>query len=108
MLFLLVLRRGSKRELVNHLEANGVETRDLLPLLNQPVYRKLFGDLEPHFPVARWLNEAGFYIGCHQYLTDEAVDYVADRLYEFFGRKSPAGTGGRRRKRATVETPVSS
>jgi perosamine synthetase len=91
MLFPLVLREGSKRELVNYLETHGIETRDLLPLLNQPVYRKLFGDLEPQYPVARWLNASGFYIGCHQYLTDEAVDYVVDRLYEFFGRPSPTG-----------------
>ena len=91
MLFPLVLRHGSKRELVNHLEARGVETRDLLPLLNQPVYRRLFGDLEPHYPVARWLNEGGFYVGCHQHLTDEAVDHVADALYEFFRRRSPTG-----------------
>lgn len=96
MLFPLVLREGSKRDLVNHLEARGVETRDLLPLLNQPVYRKLFGDLEPEYPVARWLNESGFYVGCHQHLTDDAVDYVADTLYEFFGRRSPTGRAPRR------------
>jgi perosamine synthetase len=86
MLFPLVLRDGSKRELVNHLEANGIETRDLLPLINQPVYRKMFGDLEPQFPVAKWLNASGFYIGCHQTISDEAIEYVVNKLYEFFGR----------------------
>ena len=90
MLFPLVLHRGSKRDLVNHLEANGVETRDLLPLINQPVYRKLFGDLEPQYPVARWLNESGFYIGCHQYMTADMIDHVTDVLYAFFGRRPPA------------------
>lgn len=86
MLFPLVLRDGSKRDLVNHLEAHGIETRDLLPLINQPIYQKMFGDLEPHYPVARWLNASGFYIGCHQSITDDAIDYVADKLYAFFGR----------------------
>ena len=89
MLFPLVLRSGSKRAIVNHLEGRGIETRDLLPLLNQPVYRRLFGDLEPLYPVAKWLNESGFYIGCHQHLTDVAVDYVIHALYEFFGRRAP-------------------
>jgi perosamine synthetase len=87
MLFPLVLRDGSKRELVNHLEANGIETRDLLPLIDQPIYRKLFGDLEPQYPVARWLNRGGLYIGCHQYLTDAHLDHVTDTLYRFFGRR---------------------
>lgn len=92
MLFPLVLRNGSKRELVNHLEANGIETRDLLPLIDQPIYRKLFGDLEPQYPVARWLNRSGLYIGCHQYLTDAQIDHVADTLYRFFGRRKSAHT----------------
>src|SRR5205807_6840181 len=68
MLFPLVVRDGDKRPLINFLEMNGIETRDLLPLLNQPIYRKLFGDLEPRYPVAQWLNRGGFYIGCHQYI----------------------------------------
>ena len=32
--------------LVDHLERSGIETRHLLPLINQPVYRRLFGDLD--------------------------------------------------------------
>ncbi len=98
MLFPLVLRDEPKRALVNHLEANGVETRDLLPLINQPVYRKLYGDLEPQYPVARWLNRSGLYIGCHQYVTDDQIDHVADTLYGFFGRT--AGTGTARKHHA--------
>lgn len=98
MLFPLVLRDEPKRALVNHLEANGVETRDLLPLINQPVYRKLYGDLEPLYPVARWLNRSGLYIGCHQYVTDDLIDHVADTLYGFFGRT--AGTGSVRKHHA--------
>ena len=51
MLYPLVVRDGNKRPLINFLESNGIETRDLLPLLNQPIYQKLFGDLEPQYPV---------------------------------------------------------
>lgn len=87
MLFPLVVRDGSKRDLVNHLEAAGIETRDLLPLINQPIYQKMYGDLEPQYPVARWLNASGFYIGCHQTITNDAIDYVADTLYAFYGRR---------------------
>jgi len=42
-----VVKTGVKREdLVNFLEENLIETRFLLPLLNQPVYKKIFGDIE--------------------------------------------------------------
>jgi perosamine synthetase len=86
MLFPLVVRDGTKRGLINFLEENGIETRDLLPLLSQPIYRRLFGDLEPAYPVAQWLNRGGFYIGCHQHLDEAAREYVVDKFYEYFKR----------------------
>ena len=84
MLYGLVLRGQDKTPLVNFLEDRGVETRDLLPLLNQPIYKKLFGDLEPRYPVARELNRSGFYIGCHQYMTKADVDYVVEQFRAYF------------------------
>ena len=86
MMYPLVVRRGGKRGLVEFLESRGVETRDLLPLLNQPVYRRLFGDLERRYPVARHLNRSAFYVGCHPRMTAADADYVAERIHEFFGR----------------------
>ena len=41
----------------------------MLPLTNQPVYHRLLGWREQHYPVAQWINNNGFYIGCHQDLT---------------------------------------
>jgi CDP-6-deoxy-D-xylo-4-hexulose-3-dehydrase len=84
MLYGLVLKNEDKAPLVNFLEDRGVETRDLLPLLNQPVYKKLFGDLESKFPVAKHLNRSAFYIGCHQYMTANDADYVIAQFREFF------------------------
>jgi CDP-6-deoxy-D-xylo-4-hexulose-3-dehydrase len=84
MLYGLVLRGEDKKPLVDFLEDRGIETRDLLPLLNQPVYKKLFGDLEPKYPVARALNRSGFYIGCHQYMSAADADYVIEQFRAFF------------------------
>ncbi len=84
MLFGIVYKGGDKTELVDFLEENGIETRDLLPLINQPVYVKMFGNLENKYPVAKMLNHSGFYIGCHQYLTDKDIDYVISKFHEFF------------------------
>lgn len=86
MLYPLVVRGGDKTALVNFLEDHGVETRDLLPIINQPVYVKMFGDLEAKYPVARRLNRSAFYIGCHQYLSPADVDYVIERIHAFFRR----------------------
>ena len=84
MLFGMVLRGEDKTPLVNFLEDRGVETRDMLPLLNQPVYKKLFGDLEGKYPVARSLNRSGFYIGCHQYMKAADADYVIEQFRAYF------------------------
>jgi dTDP-4-amino-4,6-dideoxygalactose transaminase len=84
MLYGLVLRDQDKTPLVNFLEDRGVETRDMLPLLNQPVYKKLFGDLEAKNPVAKGLNRSAFYIGCHQYMTENDADYVIEQFREYF------------------------
>jgi dTDP-4-amino-4,6-dideoxygalactose transaminase len=88
MMYPLVVRAGVDREpLIMHLEQAGVETRHLMPLINQPVYRRLFGDLEPQYPVAAHLNRTGFAIGCHQGLTRADLDYVADTFHAFFRGK---------------------
>lgn len=86
MLFGLVERTGAKRHLVNFLEDNGIETRDMLPLINQPIFQKKFGDMSQMYPVADHLNKNGFYIGCHQYFTEDEIDYVISKIHEFYRR----------------------
>ena len=63
MMFPIVVHDGRKRELVNHLEERNIETRDLMPLLNQPVYLERYGDLRDRFPTATYNSENGFYMG---------------------------------------------
>ncbi len=86
MMYPIALREGGKKGLVNFLEDHRIRTRELLPVINQPIYRKLFGDLESRYRVARWLNRCAFYIGCHPYMTREDIAYVVDRVHAFFGR----------------------
>lgn len=84
MMLPLVLKTKKKRDLVNYLEFNGIETRDMLPLTNQPFYRKHLGINEDDFPVAKWINENGFYIGCHQNLSDIERDYMVEIIESYF------------------------
>jgi dTDP-4-amino-4,6-dideoxygalactose transaminase len=85
MLYGIVVKVEPKQDLVNFLEQRGIETRDLLPLVNQPVYKQMFGaHLEDRFPVAKRLNNHAFYIGCHQYLTRDDLDYIIGAFQEYF------------------------
>lgn len=71
-------------ELVFFLEENLIETRFLLPLLNQPVYKKIFGNIEDDYPVAKYIAKNGFYIGCHPELTETDLDYIITIFKKFF------------------------
>lgn len=86
MFFPLVIRRDgiSREALIGYLEARGIETRNLLPLINQPVYRRLYGSLEADYPVAARLNEKAFYIGCHPLMGDADVDRIVETFGAFF------------------------
>lgn len=83
MLFGLVTKLDVKKKLVHYLEELNIETRDMLPLTSQPIYRRLFGNMDERYPVAKWINENGFYIGCHSYMTDEEVDFVIEAIGNF-------------------------
>ncbi|MCX6707120.1 MAG: DegT/DnrJ/EryC1/StrS family aminotransferase [Candidatus Woesearchaeota archaeon] len=83
MLFPIVLKYEQKEELVNFLENKGIETRDMMPITNQPVYKRLFSIKEDDSPVAKWINKNGFYIGCHQDLTKEDLDYIIKVFHSF-------------------------
>jgi len=81
----IVVRDAAYRApLLDFLEARGIETRYMLPLLSQPAYRRLFGSLENRYPVANWLNQCGFFIGCHPGLTPDDLAYVARQFAAFF------------------------
>lgn len=71
-------------ELVNWLENWNIETRPLLPLLNQPIYQKIFENLEPRYPVATFIRKNGFYIGCHPQLKNSDISYIVSVFNEFF------------------------
>ncbi len=79
----LVDDRISRAAVIDHLENRGIETRYLLPLINQPIYRSMFGNLDAEYPVAARLNERAFYVGCHPDMSDEDADYVTAAFHAF-------------------------
>lgn len=88
MMYPIVVMHDTKAALCSWLEERGIETREMLPLTNQPCYKGRFWPDD--FPVAKWVNESGFYVGCHQNLTIEDLDHISDALHEYFKVKVEA------------------
>lgn len=86
MMFPIVVktRRFSRDEITNWLEQWNVETRPLFPLLSQPIYRKLFGNLASKYPAAARVQKNGFFIGCHPAFKESHLDYILAVFREFF------------------------
>ncbi len=88
MMFPILLKPGcgkSRDDMVRYLEKHNIETRPMLPLLNQPVYRKLFGEIEQAYPNAEYIDKNGFYIGCHHGLAEEDLDYEIETIKKYWG-----------------------
>jgi perosamine synthetase len=87
MMFPIILCDESMAErdaLVEHLEQWNIETRALFPLLSQPIYKNIFGDIEHEYPNARRALKRGFYIGCHPEMARTDVDYILAVFDIFF------------------------
>ena len=64
------------------LEERGIQTRQIMPLINQPVFKGMWNPDD--YPIAQWLDKKGFLIGCHQFLTEKDLKYVAKVFKEYF------------------------
>jgi CDP-6-deoxy-D-xylo-4-hexulose-3-dehydrase len=70
-----------KEKFAAYLNAAGIETRDMMPVTNQPIYK---GMVNPDaFPISKWTNDCGIYIGCHQGLIPSDIEYVAQVFEEW-------------------------
>lgn len=82
MVYPIVMREEYKGPIMNFLRQHGVECRDMLPLTIQPCY-----NFKPFlYPVADFINKHGFYIGCHQDLSNEAFDHLASVFADWFDK----------------------
>jgi dTDP-4-amino-4,6-dideoxygalactose transaminase len=79
--FPIVLDNGLNREKVlKFLFTKGIDSRVLLSLTNQPIFRKLYGNIEDNYPVSKFTNAQGFILGCHQQLNASDIEYVFETL----------------------------
>lgn len=89
MMFPIVARgkEFTRDELVFFLETRNIETRYMLPLLSQPYIKKRFGDLSKKYPVAESIEKNGFYIGCHEHISDNEIAFILSVFDDFFTSK---------------------
>ena len=86
MMYPLVVRKGApftRDDITHWLEKKNIETRPMMPLLSQPIYRKLFGDIEKDYPVAEWIGHDGFYVGCHHGLKRAELNKIINCIHDF-------------------------
>jgi len=71
-------KKAYRKKIRMRLEHMGIETRPLFGCIptQQPAYSHLKGKYEGKLPIAEFVGSNAFYIGCHQYLTQEDLDYV--------------------------------
>lgn len=82
----LVIKRPdliSRKELRHRLEERGIETRPLFGCIptQQPAYAHLRAAYADRLPNADYLGRNAFYVGCHQYLEEDDLAYMA-RAFE--------------------------
>lgn len=83
MMFPLVcLQKDTRDSLCRYLNERGIGTRLMLPLVSQPCYKGLWNPND--YPIAQWIDNNGYYIGCHQGLTQDDLDYVIEVHHNFF------------------------
>jgi dTDP-4-amino-4,6-dideoxygalactose transaminase len=84
MVYPMVLRQGDRDALIVKLEAAGVEARPAFGCIptQQPAYVRFAKEYIGQVPVSEWVGAQGFYVGCHQYLSESQLHRMADAILE--------------------------
>jgi len=71
-------KRVSRFKIRRELEQKGIETRPLFGCIptQQPAYSFLKRKYQNKLPNAEYIGANGFYIGCHQYLKKDDLDFI--------------------------------
>lgn len=88
MVYPIVSKEIPNHEAISYLRKYGIETREMLPLLRQPCYRGL-GHNPDDFVHANEIEEKGYYVPCHQYLTQYEIDYMSQVILSLYGYADP-------------------
>jgi len=90
--FPVIVREGapfSRDQLVDYLDKNGIDTRDLFTSMpTQCPGFSFLGYKLGDFPNAEYIGNNGLHIGVHQDLGDEHIDYLVDTVENFLEQQT--------------------
>ena len=74
----LIAKEETRKDITRKLESKGIETRPLYGCIptQQPSFSYLKEEYKDKLPNAEYIGKNGFYIGCHQYLNKNDLDYI--------------------------------
>lgn len=78
----ITLRTGNRDKLLKYLRVHGVESREAMPLVNQPCYKKIYK--KGSCPNAEWWAKNGLLLPLHPLMNEKQVDYVCKTIRKFF------------------------
>jgi dTDP-4-amino-4,6-dideoxygalactose transaminase len=83
---LYILKVQQRDELLEHLKNQGVEAKIHypIPLHLQPAAKE-WGFKKGSFPATEAQSDETLTLPCHQYLTDEQIDYTVETIAKFYG-----------------------
>ena len=81
----IVVKNINRNDLIQHLENNNIETRPMFGSIptQQPSFSYLNHKLGD-FPIAEDVGKNGFYIGCHQEINENDLNYIQQVISNFF------------------------
>lgn len=80
----------SRRKMRAELEKSGIETRPLFGCIptQQPAFKYLKNKYNDKLPHAEYLGANAFYVGCHQYLKREDLDFLVSKFKKILSNVS--------------------
>lgn len=82
MFFPIRLKSGNRNKLLVYLRKHGIESREAMPLINQPVFRDLYK--KGSCPNAEIWTKNGILLPLHPLMTQRDVEYVCEKVRKFF------------------------
>lgn len=82
MFFPIFLHDGNREKLMAHLRKNGIENREAMPLISQPIFRDLY--IPGSCPVAEEWTAKGLLLPLHPQMSEMDVEYVSRMVKGFF------------------------
>ena len=86
--FYPLLATGSDYNVLHLMEflfRNNIDSRRFMPVLSQPAFKEEFPKIEPEmFPNSILCGEKGILLGVHQNLTYDQIDFMCEKVIEFF------------------------